>query len=184
MLEVVLWLGKSPYMTWLIQARQDGFVCPQTTLNNPREVDWRDRTDGSLGPPGDSTVFIKQSLLDNRVAFAKLNRIAKVEVAAGLDQSEKHPVMVGVRNDLADPSNGEVTSRTRHLAWFQINDPVTFALFGTAKVLFGELILGRRNIVVSGVGAVHEYSESHRLFLTPPHTFSENSWAMRTVNGC
>jgi len=57
----------------------------------------------------------------------------------------------GIGDDLLNLGDGEVAFGILDLAWFQIDDPIAFALLGAAQILLWKLILLGRDVVIDRI---------------------------------
>ena len=113
--------------------------------------------------PGDSSFIVEYAALYDAVIAIEWDRVGEIEIAAWLNQSERHPWRLRVRNDPLNLRYCEVTSRLFDLARFVIDYPVINACFNAPKILPRKLISLGRTVVVDRIQAVNKDAEAHVL---------------------
>ena len=66
-----------------------------------------------------------------------------------IDACKVHIGPPRVPDDVLNLGYREIALCVRHLAWLQADNPIAFALLGTAQVLLEELASLRRNVVIN-----------------------------------
>jgi hypothetical protein len=125
------------------------------------EVIWRDRTDCRLRTPRHSPVLIEHPLLDRSGSTVEGDRIGKVEIATGFDQSAIHSRDARIGNNGQNLCNCKISSRLRDFSRLVIDYPVADTRFDTTQILARKLILFSRAVFIDRIKAMNEYAKSH-----------------------
>jgi hypothetical protein len=117
-------------------------------FNNPGEILRRQWPHSSLSTARDFPIVIQKALLDDIVSMTKWYRITEIEVRSGFNDGQVHVGVSGIWNYRLYFPYREVAFGVFDLAGFKVNNPVTFTLLRTRKVLLRKLISFRRDVVI------------------------------------
>ena len=106
-----------------------------------------------------SPLLVQDAAFHGTIRPVERNRICKIEITSGLDQSEIHPRRARVSNNLLNPSNRKIAARLGNFARLVIDCPIANAGFNAAEILTGKLISFSGAVIVDRVRSMDEYAK-------------------------
>lgn len=146
-----------------INPRQKRCAFREAKFEYSIEIARRDWADCRLSTPRNSPLLIQDAAFHRTSWPAEGDRISKIEVTSGFNQSEIHSRSTGIGNNLLNPSNRKIAARLGYFARFVVDYPVANAGFNATEILTGKLILFSGTVIVDRVRSMDEYPKSHDL---------------------